>query len=297
MISAVDSSFGSQTMVAPLRCVIVKRPEEAFRSLETIESQWNPLGYTRPPDLNRARKEHQQLVLLLKESGANILYLPADDRTGLDSIYTHDPVLVTDRGAVIFQTGKPARRGEGPAFADALKKWEVPILGVINGSATAEAGDMIWLNRQTLLVGRGFRTNAAGVESLAALLQPLGVRVIPVPLPYWNGPQDVLHLMSFISLLDDDLAIVYRRLLPVPLFELLSERGIQLIDVPEEEYNTLGCNVLVLSPRNVVMVRGNPVSRARLEAAGCRVSEFDGREICLTGAGGPTCLTRPLLRA
>src|SRR6266581_1518242 len=162
MISAVDTSFGSQTMVAPLRCVIVKRPEEAFRSLDAIESQWNPLGYTRPPDLNRARQEHQQLVLLLKESGANILYLPADDRTGLDSVYTHDPVLITDRGAVIFQMGKAARRGEGPAFAAALQSWNVPILGSVDGDATAEAGDMVWLDHDTLLVGRSFRTNGAG---------------------------------------------------------------------------------------------------------------------------------------
>src|SRR5205809_1754267 len=297
MISAVDSSFGSQTMVAPLRCVIVKRPEEAFRSPETIESQWNPLGYTRPPDLNRARKEHQQLVLLLKESGANILYLPADDRTGLDSIYAHDPVLITDRGAVIFQTGKVARRGEGPAFADAFPRWDVPILGFIEGVATAEAGDMIWLDQETLLAGRGFRTNAAGIQQLSALLLPLGVQVVPVELPYWRGPQDVLHLMSVISLLDEDLAVVYLRILPVPLFELLTARGVQLIDVPEEEYPTLGCNVLAISPRNLVMVSGNPITRLRLESAGCKVSEFDGTEICFPGAGGPTCLTRPLLRA
>jgi len=288
--------IGCQSMVAPLRSVIVKRPEEAFRSHEHIAREWKDLGYTRPPDLNRAGHEHRQLVSLLTGAGANVLYLPADERTGLDSIYTHDPVLITDRGAVIFQTGKWARCGEGPAFADALKNWDVTILGVIDGPATAEAGDMIWLDRQTLLAGRGFRTNAAGVESLAALLKSIEIAVIPVPLPYWSGPQDVLHLMSFISLLDDDLAVVYRRLLPVPLFELLAGRGVQLVDVPEEEYRTLGCNVLTLSPRRVVMVRGNPVTKARLEAAGCHVSEFDGSEICLTGAGGPTCLTRPLLR-
>ena len=288
---------GCQSMVAPLRTVVVKRPEEAFRSHDDIARQWNELGYTRPPDLWVASQEHRQLVSLLTAAGANVIYLAADERTGLDSIYTHDPVLITDRGAVILQTGKRSRRGEGPAFADALQNWGVSIVGVIAGAATAEAGDMIWLDQQTLLAGRGFRTNIAGVEALAALLRPYGIAVIPVPLPYWTGPQDVLHLMSFISLLDDDLAVVYRRLLPVPLFELLIERGIQLVDVPDEEYDTLGCNVLALSPRRIVMVRGNPVTRTRLEAAGCRVSEFDGRELCLPGAGGPTCLTRPLLRA
>ncbi len=290
-------SFGGQSMVAPLRRVIVKRPEEAFRTQQRIETEWKPLAYTRPPDLARASHDHARFVSLMAEAEAEILYLPADDRTGLDSLYAHDPVLITDRGAVIFQTGKVARRGEGPAFADAFPRWDVPILGFIEGAATAEAGDMIWLDQGTLLVGRGFRTNAAGIQELSELLLSLSVQVISVELPYWNGPQDVLHLMSFISLLDEDLAAVYLRILPVPLFELLTARGVQLIDVPEEEYPTLGCNVLAISPRNLVMVSGNPITRLRLESAGCKVSEFDGTEICFPGAGGPTCLTRPLLRA
>jgi N-dimethylarginine dimethylaminohydrolase len=286
--------IGSQSMAAPLRRVVVKRPEEAF---VRIDEEWRELNYTRPPVLPKAAEDHRRFVALMQAAGAEILYLPADNRTGLDSLYAHDPVLVTDRGAIIFQTGKPARRGEGPAFADAFMTWDVPLLGVIDGAATAEAGDMVWLDRLTLLVGRGFRTNAAGVARLSELLKPGGVQVISFELPYWNGPQDVLHLMSFISLLDDDLAVVYRRLLPVTLFELLTSRDVQLVDVPEQEYETLGCNVLATSPRNLIMASGNPVTRSRLEAAGCRISEFDGSEICLPGAGGPTCLTRPLLRA
>jgi arginine deiminase len=287
-------NVGSQSMVSPLRRVVVKRPEEAFRH---IAAEWQDLNYTRPPDLQKSAEHHRRFVTLMRNAGAEVLELPADDRTGLDSLYAHDPVLVTDRGAVIFQTGKVARRGEGPAFADAFKNWNVPILGTIDGDATAEAGDMVWLDHDTLLVGRGFRTNAAGIRRLSQLLAPGGVTVIPVELPYWNGPQDVLHLMSFISLLDDDLAVVYRRLLPVPLFELLTQRGIQLVDVPEEEYESLGCNVLAVAPRRVIMVAGNPVTRQRLEAAGCVVSEFEGSEISLPGAGGPTCLTRPLFRS
>ncbi len=286
--------FGSQSMVAPLRRVAVKRPEQAFRR---IDQEWQELNYTRPPNLSKAEEHHREFVALMQRSGAEILSLPEDGRTGLDSLYAHDPVLVTDRGAVIFQTGKIARRGEGPAFADAFTRWGVPILGVIDGRATAEAGDMVWLDHDTLLVGRGFRTNAEGVERLAEMLKPGGTTVIPFELPYWNGPHDVLHLMSFISLLDNDLAVVYRRLLPVPLFELLRDRRVQLVDVPDEEYETLGCNVLAISGRNVIMVAGNPVTRRRLEAAGCAVSEIDGSEICLPGAGGPTCLTRPVLRA
>jgi N-dimethylarginine dimethylaminohydrolase len=290
------NSFGSQSMVTRLRRVIVKRPEQAFRGQDQIQKEWKDLGYTRPPDLQSAAPGHQKFVDLMKQAGAEVLYLPADERTGLDSLYAHDPVLVTDRGAIIFQTGKVARRGEGPAFADAFKSWDVPILGTIDGAATAEAGDMVWLDHDTLLVGRGFRTNALGIEKLSDLLTPLGVTVIPVELPYWNGPSDVLHLMSFISLLDDDLAVVYRRILPVPLFELLTVFGVELVDVPEEEYDSLGCNVLAVAPRSVIMVSGNPTTKSRLEAAGCTVAEFDGSEICVPGAGGPTCLTRPLLR-
>jgi arginine deiminase len=229
-------------MVAPLRTVIVKRPEEAFRSSDDIARQWRDLNFLRPPDLETSSRQHHQFVSLLKAAGATVMSLPADDRTGLDSLYTHDPVLVTNRGAIVLQTGKPARRGEGPAFADALKNWNVPILGTIEGRGTAEAGDMVWLDEGTLLVGRGFRTNAAGVDALTRMLGPFGITVISIQLPYWNGPQEVLHLMSLISLLDDDLAVGYRRLLPVPVMEVLTEKRVQLVDIPEEEFETLGCN-------------------------------------------------------
>jgi arginine deiminase len=283
-------------MVAPLRSVVVKRPEDAFQSPETISREWEELGYLRPPDFAGASREHRQLVSILEESGAEVLYLPATDRVGLDSLYAHDPVLITNAGAVVLQTGKPARRGEGPAFARSFEKWGVPILGMVDGSGTAEAGDMIWLDEHTLAVGRGFRTNDAGIEQLGALLGPLGVTLVPVSLPYWNGPGEVLHLMSFISLLDTNLAVVYRRILPDLFFEFLSERGVELVDVPDEEYASLGSNILALSPRNLVMVGGNPFTRERLEAAGCKISEIGGEDICIPGAGGPTCLTRPLWR-
>jgi N-dimethylarginine dimethylaminohydrolase len=192
--------------------------------------------------------------------------------------------------------GKPDRRGEVPALGDSLRAWGVPVLGAIEGEGTAEAGDMIWLDEATLLVGRGFRTNAEGIRQLAVLLGPMGIDIVPLHLPYDNGPGKVLHLMSFISLLDLDLAIVCRRLLPVPLYEILTDRGVRLVDVPDAEYATMGTNVLALGPRNLVMVSGNPVTRERLEAAGCQVTEIEGRQICIPGAGGPTCLTRPIWR-
>jgi len=289
--------FGCQSMVGPLRRVIVKRPEEAFQNAQNIADQWRRLNYLRPPDFQKACDEHARLTALLRSLGAEVLELPTHAGTGLDSIYTHDPVLITDRGAILFHMGKVARRGEAGAFAESFKRWGIPILGTIDSEATAEAGDMIWLDRKTLLVGRGFRTNARGLDAMTALLKPDGIQIIPVPLPYFNGPEDVLHLMSFMSLLDDDLALVYRRLLPVPLFELLVSRNIRLVDVPDEEFGSQGCNVLAMGPRKVLMLQGNPVMRSRLAEAGCSITEFDGSEIAIPGCGGPTCLTRPLLRS
>jgi N-dimethylarginine dimethylaminohydrolase len=292
----MNRSFGGHSMTAPLKRVIVKHPREAYRNNETIAAQWKSLGFTAPPDLNRAVEEFEYFASLIESSGAEILYLPADDRTGLDSIYAHDPALVTDAGVILFQPGKKARQGEGPALRDALKKWDIPVLGTVDGPAFAEGGDMLWADIRTLLVGRSFRTNSAGIEALRSLLSPLGVAVLEFHLPCWKGPENILHLMSFISLLDSDLAVVYRRLVPVPLLEFLLERKFQLIDIPEAEFPTQGCNVLALSPRNVLILKGNPVTKARLEEEGCTVREFEGQEIGLKGSGGPTCLTRPLLR-
>ena len=284
-------------MVAPLRRVVVKRPREAFRSAEAVAAEWRRLGFTGPPDLGRAEDEHARLVSLLEQTGAEVLCLPAADGTTLDSIFVHDAALVCDRGAIVFRTGKPERRGEGPALAAALAAWGVPVVGEVGGEATAEGGDTLWLDGTTLVVGRGFRTNAAGVAQLHALLAPLGVDVVGVDLPSWDGPKGLLHLQSLVSLLDRDLALVWRRLLPVPLFEMLSERNVRMLDVPDEEVALLGGNVLAVAPRRAVMLDGLPRTRARLEEAGCDVRTFRGLEIALKGNGGPTCLTRPLLRS
>ena len=284
-------------MTAPLKRVLVKRPADAFGGVDSIAGQWESLNYTAPPDPEAAGKEFAAFVRVLETAGAEVLYLPADGRTGMDSIYTHDPCIVTDAGTIVFQTGKIARRGEGPAMGEALEAWGVPVLGSIGGPATAEGGDLLWLDNRTLAAGRGFRTNAAGVEALRALLGPHGIGVLDFHLPYMSGPSDVLHLQSFISLLDDDLAVVYRRLLPVPLFENLAGRGIELIDIPEEEFATQACNVLALGPRKAMMLERNPVTAARLAKAGCEVHVIKGDEIAFKGSGGPTCLTRPVLRA
>ena len=283
-------------MVDPLRRVIVKTPEAAFRSQSIIESQWKDYYFLNPPNLQLAVRQHTAFVNHLRIEGAEVLYMDPDERTGLDSIYTHDPGIVTDAGAILFQTGKVLRRGEAAAMEDMMKKWEVPVLGRIEEEATAEGGDMIWLDHDTLLIGRGFRTNDAGISRLRTLLSPLGVDVIAFHLPHWAGPEDVLHLMSFLSLVDQDLAVVHLPLMPVPLYELLQARKIQMVEVPPEEYNLLGCNVLAIAPRRVMMMEGNPETRSRLRNAGCEVIEFEGSEIAFKGSGGPTCLTRPLLR-
>ena len=292
----MPAAFGSQSMVAPLLRVVAKRPRDAFRSTEQLAREWRELGFTGMPDLGRADAEHDQLVALLREAGAEVLFLPEAEGTTLDSIYVHDPGLVTDAGAIVFRTGKPQRRGERQALAAAFAGWGVPVLGAVDGEATAEGGDTLWLDHDTLVVARGFRTNAGGVARLRELLAPIGVTVVEVHLPYGGGPDDLLHLQSVISLLDHDLALVHRRLLPVPLFELLLERGLGLVDVPDEEYAALGCNVLALAPRRLAMLSGLPRTHARLEAAGCDVRTFDGDEIARKGGGGPTCLTRPVLR-
>src|SRR5262249_20499695 len=293
----MTQNVGSQSMVTPLRRVIVKRPQQAYVNSAKIAAQWKDLVYTAAPDLQRAGEEHARFVGLLQSAGCEILYLPEDDRTGLDSIYTHDPSITTDAGVIIFQTGKKARRGEGPAMADALREWNIPVLGFVDGDATAEGGDMVWLDHRTLMAGRGFRTNAAGIARLRALLAPLSVEVFEVPLPYWTGPHDCLHLMSFISMLDHDLAVVYRKIMPVPLVELLEAHKVQMIDIPEQEYPTQACNVLAIAPKNIVTLAGNPVTSKRLKEAGCIVHEFSGEEISFKGAGGPTCLTRPIFRS
>jgi len=291
------ASVGSQSMVAPLKRVVMKRPEEAFRNAQQIAAQWKDLNYVSAPDLAGASREHAKFVELLRASGTEVLLQPEDSRTGLDSIYTHDASLATEKGVILFQTGKPQRRGEGPALGDALRKWDIPVLGVIDGEATAEGGDMIWLDRTTLIVGRGFRTNAAAIIALRKLLEPLGVKVLSFDLAYGTGPADVLHLMSFMSMLADDLAVVHRPAMPVALYELLQERRIQFVDIPEKEYPTQACNILAFAPRKLIMLRGNPITADRLRAAGCEVHELEGAEMSMKGAGGPTCLTRPILRA
>lgn len=283
--------YGCQSMVDPLRKVLVKRPDQAFAVDDPV--RWH---YTGRPDLEAAQREHDALAAILRQAGAEVFYHDEYQPERADAIYVHDPVLVSDRGAVVLRMGKALRRGEEAALARRLTQVGVPIHYILHGDAMAEGGDLLWLDHDTLAAAQGFRTNAEGLRQLRECLGFLGVEIIPVPLPYYCGAEACLHLMSIISLLDHDLAVVYPRLMPVPFWQLLQERGIGLVQVPDEEFDSMGCNVLALGPRKCLMLEGNPITRSRLEQAGCEVFAYVGNEISLKAEGGPTCLTRPILR-
>jgi dimethylargininase len=285
-------TYGSQSMVEPLKRVLVRRPDEAFGNADP--ARWH---YVSQPDLEKARAEHDALVDTLRGAGCEVLYHQTELPEHADAIFTHDPVIVTDEGSIILRMGKIERRGEEAAIATTVEDFGVPTLATLEGEATAEGGDLMWLDHDTLAVGRGYRTNAEGLRQLTAALRPLGVETFEVQLPYADGPDSCLHLMSLISMLDHDLAVVYLPLLPVPFVELLTGRGIDLVEVPEEEYPTMGPNVLALAPRRCLAIEGNPVTRQRLEAAGCEILTYRGEELSLKAEGGATCLTRPILRS
>ncbi len=280
-----------------LERVLVKHPREAFLSDDTIAAQWESLNFSAAPRLARAIEEYDAFLAILERAGARIECLPADDHTNLDSIYARDASVVCAHGVILGRMGKRLRAGEPAAQRAAFRRMAVPIVGEITEPGYLEGGDVVWLDERTIAVGRGYRTNEEGILQLRSMLGDSIDEMIVVPLPHWRGPGDVLHLMSLISPVDRDLAVVYSPLLPVPFREELLERGYTLVEVPAEEFDTMGTNVLALGPRDCVMLAGNPRTRAALERAGVRVVEYAGDEISVKGAGGPTCLTRPLARA
>lgn len=288
----MNKDYGSQSMIAPLRKVLVKRPDEAFAVDEP--ARWH---YTGRPDLAKAQEEHDALVAILRQAGAEVIYHDEPQPDQADAIFVYDPAIVTDRGAIVLSLGKELRRGEETTMARRLAALGVPIHYTLHGEARAEGGDLLWVDEQTLAVGQGFRTNAEGLRQLQTALAGLGVELIPVELPYYHGPEACLHLMSLISIVDQQLAVVYLPLLPVPFWQYLTERGFRLVEVPDEEFATMGPNVLALAPGQCLMLEGNPLTQQRLEAVGCQVLTYRGDEISLKAEGGPTCLTRPILRA
>lgn len=272
-------------MTAPLRRVLVREPGGLER--------WRDYSWRSEPDAARLVAEHEAFRAALAEAGAEVVVAePLDGNP--DAVYVYDPAVVSDRGAVLLRPGKKARQGEPEALGQELERAGIPILGRLAPPACAEGGDTLWLDARTLVVGLGYRTNEAGAAALAEALP--NVDVLAVDLPHFHGPGEVLHLMSLVSPLDTDLALVFPPLMPTRLVQLLRARGISFVEVPEDELDTLGCNVLALGPRRVLALNGNPESRRRMEAAGVEVRVYEGRELSLKGDGGPTCLTRPLAR-
>lgn len=290
----MDGEFGSQSMAAPLKRVLMRSARGAMRGADPARWHYGPSF-----DAEKAAAQHADFARLVAASGAAIEWLDDADDGLADSVFTHDPSLMTDAGAVILSMGKALRRAE-PALHEAIyDRLGIPILGRIDGAGQVEGGDCVWLDRDTLVVGRGVRTNQDGIQQLANILGPIGVTVFGFDLPLWQGEEACLHLMSVISPLADDLALVHSPLLPAPFWQMLRARGITLVEGDAEEFaasHGLSLNVLPTSPRDVIMVAGFPKTKAAMEAAGCTVQAFEAGALCIACEGGPTCLTRPILR-
>jgi N-dimethylarginine dimethylaminohydrolase len=286
---AVTRRWGAQSMTAPLREVLVKAPGAAFGNA----FHHHGAGFLHPVELEVARREHAGLVELLDRLGVTVHTLDAETDDP-DLVYVFDPLLIADGGAIPLRLGKPNRADE-PAVLEAWTRSRgIPTVGRIEAPGTLEGGDTFWLRPDLLCIGRTLRSNDEGARQLAALVGG-DARIFDVP--YWRGPAELVHLLSVISPVADDVAVVFLPLLPVGLYQLLRDLGIRLVEVPEEEYPTLGCNVLAVRPGVVVTASGNAETRRRLEAAGVEVHEVPLAEVGENGSGGVTCLTRPVLRA
>ncbi|MBM7585608.1 N-dimethylarginine dimethylaminohydrolase [Bacillus pakistanensis] len=286
----------SNSMFNRMEHVILKHPRDAFLSQEHLKNEWKKYNYVEEPNFEVSLIEYGEFLYVLKKHVPRIDYLPACEETGLDSLYAHDPVKFTKEGAIILKSGKLLRQPEAEGYKKFLIEKDIPIIGELTGNAVADGGDIIWLDERTLVVGRGYRTNDEAIRQLKEITADLVDEFIVVQLPHDQGEEECLHLMSFISIVDHDLAVVYSRLMPVFFRQLLQKRNFKLIEVPENEYHNLGCNVLALAPRVCLISSGNTSTKKQLEEAGATVYEYKGNEISFKGTGGPTCLTSPVVR-
>jgi len=286
----------AQSDVGTIKRLLLKHARDAFAGASSIAEQWRRLGYLGQPNYQRAVIEYDNFIARLESFDIELEFMPGVESTGLDSIYVRDASIVCDKGVILCNMGKEQRRGEPAAQGIVFEKLGMPVLGSIVEPGTVEGGDVVWLDTGCLAVGRGKRTNEAGIDQLRTLLGDCVDEIIVVPLPDLEVPGDVFHLMSILSPIDRDLALVYAPLLPQAFSDELKTRGLQFVEVPDQEFDTMGCNVLAVAPRKCMMLSGNPVTRARLEKAGAEVFEIEGNEISHKGAGGPTCLTRPIIR-
>ena len=279
-----------------LASVYLKSAESSFRSEKKLTKQWKELQFLTKPNFEESLKEYHAFQLFFTNKNIETCFFPADQKTWIDSIYCRDASIATDFGMIICNMGKKGRIQEPKAQLETYLQNTVKILGEITFPGTLEGGDVAWLDQKTLAVGHTYRTNDQGICQLKALLDPKGIEVIVVELPHYKGKEDVFHLMSILSPVDKNLAVVYSPLMPIKFRNQLLERGFQLIEVPDEEFESMGCNVLAVAPRDCLMVDGNPITKKLLEQADCPVVASKGNELSVKGGGGPTCLTRPLKR-
>lgn len=282
-----DTQYGVNSMVGRLERVAVRPPSARG---DYVVAHW-----AQPLDLDLLARQHADFVALLQRLGCTVEVLPPEDDMP-DAIFTYDPAFVTPGGVIEFRGAKQVRAGEPPLLSTQLQDLGLPLLGRLTAPATADGGDMFWLDRATLAIGRGYRTNQAAIDQITEMLAPLGISVERFDLPHDMGPEYCLHLMSVVSPVREDLAVVYERLAPVALLQALAARGIEMISVPEEDYASLGCNILAVAPGVVVIAEGNDATAKALRDHGVEVHTYAASEIN-KGEGGPTCLTRPILRA
>jgi N-dimethylarginine dimethylaminohydrolase len=288
MSTTDERTFGGQTQVAPLRRVLVRAPGSVDLG------RWRQFGWLAEPEHSLAAGQHEVFCGILADAGAEVLFASSDVAGDPDALYVCDPAIMSDRGAMVLRPGKVGRRPESSAIAEDLTAVGVPVAFEMAEPATAEGGDTMWLDERSLLVGRSYRTNDAGIQALREALP--GVEVLAFDLPRLKGPDACLHLLSLLSPLADDLVVAYVPLMPIRLLELLAEREIEIVEVPEDEFESMGPNVLALAPRVALAVDGNPETKRRMERAGVEVVVYEGSDISHKGEGGPTCLTRSVLR-
>ncbi len=289
-------SLCSQSDTGLLKSVVIKHAKDAFVNEDYLSRHWKELNYTEKPEYKKAVEEYKAFTGLLENFGIEIHYLPQDTDTGMDSIYARDGSIASNKGMILCNMGKAQRQTEPVAQEEFFREINLPVHGAILGEGTVEGGDVAWINSRTLAVARGYRTNDEGIRQLRKLLIDCIDELIVVPLPHYKGKDDVFHLMSILSPLTEDVALVYSPLMPVPFRENLLSRGIKLVEVPDSEFEKMGCNVLSVGDGKCIAIEGNPVTRKRIEGAGVEVFTYKGDEISLKGAGGPTCLTRPVVR-
>ena len=290
------NKFGVQDMVSPLTKVLMCRPQHYMSKVNL--KKWH---YTEPLDQKKIEKNYNDFFILIKNFGIEIIELKIENEKQelCDSVFTHDPSLVINEGAIILNMGKELRKKEIEHHEKFYMRMDIPVIGKIKNNGTVEGGDCLWINKNTLLVGESHRTNKEGIQQLKIILKKFNIDLIPIKLPKYKDTESCFHLMSIISMLDHDLALACFSKLPFELINIFKEYKINLISIPEDEYSkseTLAVNCLAIAPRKLILISGYPKTQELLLKENNEINLFNGDELCLKAEGGPTCLTRPLKR-